>query len=111
MPSQADLADSTSVYAHDNSGPGGADRVEILRHPSGDYIHRAWGVDPDHGDYDRASWLAAGEAEQCIARERESQARLRAAVPARPGSAFRLVLWGLVVLACVVWIVAVLVGF
>ena len=44
---------------HDHASAGGADRVAIYRHSQGDYIHRAWGVDPDHGEFDKIRWVPA----------------------------------------------------
>ena len=70
-PSLDDLTQATEVYSHDHAGPGGADRLAIYRHASGDYLERAWGVDPDHGDYDRLRWIPA---EQGPARVEQARA-------------------------------------
>jgi len=50
--------------------------VEILAHPCGDYLHRAWGVDPDHGEYDRLRWVPAERGPALIESTRASDLAL-----------------------------------
>lgn len=71
-PTLADTADAVEVYSHEHAGPGGADRVAIYRHSGGDYLCREWGVDPDHGDYDRIRWVSAEEGPALIEATRAS---------------------------------------
>lgn len=75
-PTPEDLAAATQRYRHSHAGPGGADHVEIFAHPSGDYLHHAWGVDPDHGDYDRLRWVPAAEGPALIESTRASDLAL-----------------------------------